>query len=362
MGRVREVHLEGGGGRPRGVPEAETMNQTSGGALDLSGRKVLVTGAAGFIGSHLTQALVREGARVRAMTHYRADASLHNLEHVPSEEFAALEIVKGDIADPHFVRRAVNDCDVVFHLAALIAIPYSYVAPTSYIATNVQGTLNVLEACRDEETPRLIHTSTSECYGSAVFTPIDESHPLQAQSPYSASKIAADKVAESYYRSFDLPVVTIRPFNTYGPRQSARAVIPTIIEQLLSGASRLELGSLDPVRDLTFVSDTIGGFIAGAKRPKIEGKLFNLGTGKAVSIGDLANAIMRVAGVQVPIVTAPERVRPAKSEVTELISDNRKAQSELGWRPTVSLEDGLAETVDFFRRNPSTSRPASYAV
>jgi dTDP-glucose 4,6-dehydratase len=296
------------------------------------------------------------------MTHYRADASLHNLEHLPSEVLSSLEVVKGDIADPHFVRRAVKECDIVFHLAALVAIPYSYVAPTSYIATNVQGTLNVLEACRDERTPRVVHTSTSECYGSAQYTPIDESHPLQGQSPYSASKIAADKVAESYYCSFDLPVVTVRPFNTYGPRQSARAVIPTIIEQLLAGTKTLELGSLDPIRDLTFVTDTVGGFLAAAGYSGVEGKLFNLGTGRAISVGDLARAIMRVIGVDVPVVTKRERVRPDKSEVVELLSDNTKARTELGWSPAMSLEEGLSATVEFFRRYPSGSRPSSYTV
>ena len=329
---------------------------------ELSGKKVLVTGASGFIGSHLVQALLREGAQVRAMTHYRGDPSLDNLEHLSRGELEAIEVMKGNVEDPHFVRRAVVDCEVVFHLAALIAIPYSYVAPASYVSTNVQGTLNVLEACRAEGTPRLIHTSTSECYGSARYTPIDESHPLQGQSPYSASKIAADKMAESYHNSFDLPVVTVRPFNTFGPRQSARAVIPTIIAQLLAGVGALQLGSLSPRRDLTFVSDTVAGFIASARKPSVEGELFNLGTGRALSIGDIAQLIMRLMKVEIPIRGAPERIRPEKSEVTELLSDNRKARAELGWEPAVSIEEGLVATIDFFRQNRVESRPSSYRI
>jgi len=296
------------------------------------------------------------------MTHYRGDPSLDNLEHLSRDELQAVEVLKGNVEDPHFVRRAVADCEVVFHLAALIAIPYSYLAPTSYVSTNVQGTLNVLEACRAERTPRLVHTSTSECYGSARYTPIDESHPLQGQSPYSASKIAADKMVESYHNSFELPVVTIRPFNTFGPRQSTRAVIPTIIGQLLAGVPSLELGSLAPLRDLTYVSDTVGGFIAGARKAKIEGGVFNLGTGQALSIGDIARLIMRLMEVEVPIETAPERVRPEKSEITALVSDNRKARSELGWRPSVSLDDGLSATIEFFRQHRHASRPFSYGI
>lgn len=330
--------------------------------MDLAGRTVLVTGASGFIGSHLVQALVREGARVRAMTHYRGDPSLDNLEYLSPAEFDAVEVVKGNVEDPHFVRRAVVDCEVVFHLAALIAIPYSYVAPSSYVATNIQGTVNVLEACRAEQTVRLVHTSTSECYGSARYTPIDEAHPLQGQSPYSASKISADKMAESYYNSFELPVVTIRPFNTFGPRQSARAVIPTIIGQLLAGEKKLRLGSVTPLRDLTFVSDTVEGFLAGARKDGIEGSVFNLGTGAMHSIGDVARRIMKLMQVDVPIEEAAERIRPEKSEVTALLSDNRKAQSELAWRPTVGLDDGLSRTVEFLREHRTAARPSSYGI
>jgi len=330
--------------------------------VEIAGKRALVTGSSGFIGSHLVQALLKEGATVRAMTHYRGDPSLHNLEFLSPQELERVEIIKGNVEDPHFVRRAVADCDVVFHLAALIAIPYSYIAPTSYVATNVQGTVNVLEACRSEGTPRLVHTSTSECYGSARYTPIDEQHPLQGQSPYSASKISADKMVESYYNSFELPVVTIRPFNTFGPRQSARAVIPTIIGQLLSNAKSVELGSLSPLRDLTFVTDTVAGLLAGARKPGVEGETFNLGTGRALSIGDLAHLLMTIAGRSVPITEAPARVRPAKSEVTALVSDNSKAREKLGWEPSIPIEKGLAATVDFFRDNPLRPSPLAYGV
>ncbi len=330
--------------------------------MDMAGKRALVTGSAGFIGSHLVQALLKEGTRVRAMTHYRGDPSIHNLEYLTRDELESVEIIKGNVEDPYLVRRAVADCDVVFHLAALIAIPYSYLAPASYVATNILGSLNVLEACRAEETPRVVHTSTSECYGSARYTPIDESHPLQGQSPYSASKISADKMVESYYNSFELPVVTIRPFNTFGPRQSARAVIPTIIGQLLSGAKSLELGSLTPLRDLTYVSDTVSGFIAGAKTANIEGEVFNLGTGQALSIGEIAKALMRLVGKDVPIVDAPERVRPANSEVSALVSDNTKARKKLGWKPSVSVEDGFKVTIDFFREHPIAAPPQSYGI
>ena len=330
--------------------------------MKLAGKKALVTGSAGFIGSHLVQALLREGVSVRAMTHYRGDPSLHNLEHLSRDELEALEIVKGNVEDPFFVRRSVADCDVVFHLAALIAIPYSYIAPSSYVSTNIQGTVNVLEACRAEETPRLIHTSTSECYGSARYTPIDEQHPLQGQSPYSASKISADKMVESYYNSFELPVVTVRPFNTFGPRQSTRAVIPTIIGQLLADADRLELGSVSPSRDLTYVTDTAQGFLAAARQPDVEGQVINLGTGRAMSIGDIAKLIMHLLGRNVPIAEATERVRPSKSEVTTLLSDNSKAKTLLGWAPTVSIEEGLKETIEFFRAHPVEMSPFSYGV
>jgi len=330
--------------------------------MELKDKKVLVTGAAGFIGSHLVQRLLAEGVDVRAMTHYRGDPSLHNLEFLSPEEIARLDVVRGDVEDPHFVRRAVEGCDVVFHLAALIAIPYSYVAPASYVATNVSGTLNVLEACRSEGTPRMVHTSTSECYGTARYTPIDENHPLQGQSPYSASKIAADKIAESYYNAFDLPVVTIRPFNTYGPRQSARAVIPTIISQLAAGRSTIRLGSLAPVRDFTFVTDTAEGFLCGATADGVEGRVINLGVGKGITIGELAQKTVELCGSDARIETDQQRLRPEKSEVLALISDNRAAAEQIGWQPQVSLDEGLRQTIEFVRGHPELFAADKYGV
>ena len=330
--------------------------------MSLEGKKVLVTGATGFIGSHLVERLVQRGAHVRAMSHYRSDPSLHNLALTPGQVRESVEVIRGNVEDPFFVRTAVAGCDVVFHLAALIAIPYSYVAPASYVATNVTGTLNVLEACRSEGTPRLVHTSTSETYGSAQYTPIDEKHPLVGQSPYSASKIGADMLAESYYRSMELPVVTIRPFNTFGPRQSARAVIPTIISQLAAGVDELKLGSLSPVRDFTYAADTADGFIAGALADGVEGGLYNLGVGKGITIGDLARTIMELMEVDVPLTEDAQRVRPGKSEVLALISDNSKAKAELGWEPKVSLREGLSRTIEFVRSHPELFRPKEYSV
>jgi dTDP-glucose 4,6-dehydratase len=325
-------------------------------------KRVLVTGAGGFIGSHLVQRLVAKGANVRAMTHYRSDPSIHNLEFLTPDEMACVDVIKGNVEDPYFVRHAVEGCDVVFHLAALIAIPYSYIAPASYVATNIHGTLNVLEACRSEGTPRLVHTSTSECYGTAKYTPIDEKHPLQGQSPYSASKIGADKIVESYYRSLDLPVVTIRPFNTFGPRQSTRAVIPTIISQLAAGVKTLKLGALSPVRDFTFVTDTAEGLICGALAEGVEGEVINLGVAKGITIGKLAEEIMKLVEVIVPIETKEQRLRPEKSEVMTLISDNRKAEKKLRWRPQVSLEDGLAKTIEFIHQHLELLRADKYGV
>lgn len=325
-------------------------------------KKVLVTGATGFIGSHLVQKLIHEGASVRAITHYRSSPDIHNLVYLSKDEIKQIEFVKGDVQDAHFTKRVVQECDYVFHLAALIAIPYSYVAPSRYVATNVVGTLNILEACRDSNITRLVHISTSECYGTALYTPIDEDHPLQGQSPYSASKIGADKLAESYYRSFDLPVVTIRPFNTYGPRQSDRAVIPTIIGQLLSDSGQLKLGSLDPIRDFTFATDTAEGMICGALAPNAEGELFNLGTGSAVTIGELAYSLMGICNKEVPIITEQIRQRPEKSEVMALLSANKKAEKHINWTPSVSLGDGLRKTVEFFQQNSNILRAGTYGV
>jgi NAD dependent epimerase/dehydratase len=316
------------------------------------GRKVLVTGAGGFIGSHLVELLVRGGADVRALVRYNGRSDLGMLAAVDPEVRAAVEIVHGDITDPFYVREIVRGRDAVFHLAALIAIPYSYTAPAYYVDVNVTGTLNVLQAVRDLEIPRMVHTSTSETYGTAQYTPIDERHPLQPQSPYSASKIGADAMAESFHRSFGTPVATIRPFNTYGPRQSARAVIPTIAAQVVSGRDRIVLGDLRPVRDLTYVEDTARGFLAVASVDECLGSVTNIGSGKGITIGDLARLIAEVAGrPDLPIVEDTQRLRPAKSEVFELIADATLARKRTGWEPRVDLREGLARVVEYVRAN-----------
>jgi dTDP-glucose 4,6-dehydratase len=311
--------------------------------------KVLVTGAAGFIGSHLTEALVRRGRRVRAFIRYNSSNSWGWLEASPPEIRREVEVVRGDLKDGDAVRKVVQGTDLVYHLGALIAIPYSYVHPNDFVQTNLVGTTHVLQACRDHSA-RLIHTSTSEVYGTALRVPIDEDHPLQAQSPYSASKIGADKLVESFHLSFKLPVTTIRPFNTYGPRQSARAVIPTIICQALTG-DRVKLGALEPVRDLTYVEDTVRGFLLAGEMESGIGQTFNLGTGQGVSIGDLARKIIAIIGRAVAIDADPQRVRPEGSEVMRLISDPSRAGKILGWSPAVGLEDGLRRTVEWIRMN-----------
>jgi NAD dependent epimerase/dehydratase len=317
--------------------------------MNLSGKKVLVTGADGFIGSHLTEALVREGCDVRAFVYYNSFGTWGWLDTVPEATRDALDVFAGDVRDPNGVREAMRGVDVVFHLAALIGIPFSYHSPDSYVDTNVKGTLNVAQAARDLGTERVLVTSTSEVYGTALRVPIDEAHPLQGQSPYSATKIAADKIAESFYRSFDLPVVTVRPFNTYGPRQSARAVIPTIITQLLAGATELHLGSTTPTRDMNFVADTCAGFIALAKTDAAIGREVNVGSGREVSIGDLARMLADVIAPGTPIVSDEERLRPGKSEVERLLCDNTLMRTLTGWSPAHTLEEGLAATVEWFR-------------
>ena len=316
-----------------------------------SGKKVLVTGAGGFIGSHLTEALVVAGATTTAMVRYNSGSLIGNLAFSDAGLRDSMRIVSGTIEDSDFVYRAIEGQDVVFHLAALIAIPYSYEAPRTYVRTNVEGTLNVLEAARRYDVARVVHTSTSEVYGTALRTPIDENHPLQGQSPYSASKIAADKLAESYYRSFATPVTTLRPFNTFGPRQSARAFIPTIISQALE-RNEIRLGSLTPERDMTFVSDTVAGFMAAAATPGIEGKTINLGTGKTYSVGWFAKRILGLMEVDKAVVQDDERLRPPLSEVMKLVSDNTQARDMMGWSPTVSLDDGLRRTIEFVRKHP----------
>ena len=333
----------------------------------LKNRHCVVTGAGGFIGSHLVEALLARGAYVKALVHYNAHGSIGNLESVrqTSPNFENLAIVAGDVRDARCMRNLIDGAQVVFHLAALIGIPYSYVAPESYVDTNMRGTLNVLEACRDLGVERILHTSTSEAYGSARYTPMDERHPLQAQSPYSASKIAADKLAESYILSFDLPAVTVRPFNTYGPRQSCRGVIPTIISQALREEyPEIRLGSLDPVRDLTFAEDTARAFceIAEAPLERVNGRLYNLGTGDGVSVGDLAARIQGIIGCDKAIAADESRLRPAASEVRALISDPSRIQSEVGWKAAYSLDEGLAKTIEWFRANPPSLEAASRYV
>lgn len=327
--------------------------------MDLAGKRVLITGAGGFIGSHLTERLVELGASTRALVHYRSNGSWGWLDH--SSRKADIEVIAGDIRDRDCVLKAVRQVDVVFHLAALIGIPYSYDAPASYIETNIHGTLNVLQAARELNVERVVHTSTSEVYGTARRVPIDEQHPLQGQSPYSASKIGADKLAESFFLSFALPVVTIRPFNTFGPRQSARAVIPTIISQSLQGEV-VSLGSLHPTRDFNYVGNTVDGFIRCAESKEAAGHTINIGSGDEVSIGDVAKKVEQILGKPVQIRLEEERVRPENSEVERLIADNSKAKSLLGWKPAVSLDEGLRRTIDWIQQHLDEFRPGTYAV
>jgi len=322
-------------------------------------RQVLVTGAGGFIASHLIEALVKKGARVRAFVRYNSRNDPGLLALLPTELLAKVEIIAGDLRDLPAVQAAIQDVSHVFHLGALIAIPYSYVHPAEVVETNIIGTLNVLLAGRQSNLVRIVHTSTSEVYGTALRVPIDESHPLQGQSPYSASKIGADKLVESFYRSFDLPVVTLRPFNTYGPRQSARAVIPTIITQALTQNVVL-LGNLDARRDLTYVSDTVDGFLKVAEAPGVEGETFNLGTGSEVRIGDLAQEIISLVGRPVKIVIDSSRLRPERSEVQRLLSDNTLARQRLGWQPSVSLQQGLQATITWISEHLDQYRSDKY--
>ena len=314
--------------------------------------KVLVTGADGFIGSHLTEALVRQGFKVRAFVYYNSFNSWGWLDHCGEDVKGQFEVFTGDIRDPHGVKSAMTGCDAALHLAALIGIPFSYHSPSTYVETNINGTLNVLQAARDLGISRIIHTSTSEVYGTAQSVPIAEKHPLQGQSPYSASKIAADQLAYSFYSSFDLPVITLRPFNTYGPRQSARAVIPTIITQLANKASTIKLGATKPTRDFSFVEDTASGFISALESEKGVGETINLGSNFEVSIEDTAKLIAEIMGVPVEISTDEERLRPENSEVERLWADNSKALEILGWRPSYAglngFREGLSKSIDWF--------------
>lgn len=329
--------------------------------MDWVEREVLITGAGGFIGSHLVETLHRLGADVTAFVHYNSRNDWGMIESIPNETKNNLKIIMGDITDTFAVKRALEDREIVFHLAALIGIPYSYEAPESYININIKGTLNVLQACLDSGIEKIVHTSTSEVYGSAQYTPIDEKHPLQGQSPYSASKIGADKIAESYYYSFDLPVATIRPFNTFGPRQSARAVIPTIITQALTSNS-INLGSLTPVRDLTYVTDTVNGFIKIAESDKTIGNTINVGSGFGVTIGELAEKIRDIVNPGALICCDHNRIRPDGSEVMKLICDNTLASQLTGWKPSVTLDDGLALTITWIREHIDLYKPNQYTV
>jgi UDP-glucose 4-epimerase len=315
----------------------------------LAGRRVLVTGADGFIGSHLAERLVEVGAEVRAFCLYTSQGTWGWLDDAPASVRERLDVRLGDIRDARFVETSCEGIDVVFHLAALIAIPYSYQAPESFIDTNVRGTMNLLEAARRAGVRRFVHTSTSEVYGTPATLPIRETHPLKAQSPYAATKVAADQLALSYHLSFGVPVVVLRPFNTFGPRQSTRAVLPAILTQLLAGKSEIEIGRLDTRRDLTYVSDTVEGFLAAGARDGIDGETVQLGTGVAASIGELFEMACRVTGVQARPRTDPRRLRPDASEVLVLQSDPSYAAERLGWRPRVSLEEGLARTAEWLR-------------
>lgn len=322
---------------------------------------VLVTGAGGFIGSHLVDELLRQEADVTAFVHYNARNDWGMLEGRYSGTTPNLTVIAGDVTDASFVKKAVSNQEVVFHLAALIGIPYSYAAPESYINTNIRGTLNVMQACLEGESRRIVTTSTSEVYGTAQYTPIDEKHPLQGQSPYSASKIGADKIAESFYCSFGLPVTTIRPFNTFGPRQSARAVIPTIITQALTG-NVVKLGSLTPVRDLTYVADTVRGFLDLAGCSGAVGKTVNTGTGRGVTIGELAGIIIRAVNPDARIVCDEQRIRPGNSEVMQLLCDNRFARETAGWKPSYTLEQGLMLTIEWMKEHVDSYKTGLYTV
>ncbi len=329
--------------------------------MDWHGRTVVVTGAGGFIGSHLVEHLVAEGAEVKAFVRYNSRGDHGQIRLLPSEVQERITVIAGDLRDPRAVAELVRGADTVFHLAALIGIPYSYVNPNDVVETNVMGTLSVLNAARDFGIRCLVHTSTSEVYGTARYAPIDEAHPLQGQSPYSASKIGADKLVESYHRSFDLPVTTVRPFNTYGPRQSARAVIPTIIAQALT-SDAIRLGSLDPRRDFTFVHDTVNGFIRAAESPFCIGEVINVGTGVDVTVGEIVERVLRIVGRDLPVTQDQDRIRPVQSEVMRLICDNRKAAALAGWRPQVTLDEGLRATVEWIAAHLDMYPIRMYAI
>ena len=326
------------------------------------GKKVLVTGADGFIGSHLTEMLVEQGYDVKAFAYYNSFNTWGWLDTLPKDKLDAIEVFTGDIRDPNGVRTAMKGMEQVFHLAALIAIPFSYHSPDSYVDTNIKGTLNVLQAGRELETERIMITSTSEVYGTAQYVPIDEKHPYQGQSPYSATKIGADRLAESFYRSFNMPISIVRPFNTYGPRQSARAVIPTIISQLLAGKEEIQLGSLTPTRDFNYVRDTAAGFIAISKSDKAIGEEINIATQQEISIGDLANEIISQINPKAKIVCDEVRLRPEKSEVNRLLGSNEKIRSLTDWEPKYTFAQGIGETINWMKQNLNAYKTDIYNV
>lgn len=325
-------------------------------------KKILVTGADGFIGSHLVEGLLDEGYDVRAFVYYNSFNTWGWLDTFPKEKLKKIEIFIGDIRDPNGVREAMKGIDEVYHLAALIAIPFSYHSPDSYIDTNIKGTLNILQSAKDLKTKRILITSTSEVYGTAKYVPIDESHPLQGQSPYSATKIGSDKIAESFYRSFNMPITIVRPFNTYGPRQSARAVIPTIITQLISGAQEIKLGSLTPTRDFNYVKDTVQGFIEIAKSEKTIGEEINIATQNEISIGEIAQILINKINPDAKIICDEDRLRPTKSEVNRLLGSNEKIKQLTNWQPKYSLEQGLDETIEFLKHNISKYKTDIYNI
>ena len=331
--------------------------------MNWNGKKVLVTGAEGFIGSHLTERLVELGAEVTALVQYNSFNNWGWIDTFDKNVKDNIKVITGDVREYDNVKRMVSGQEVIMHLAALIAIPYSYLSPMAYVRTNVEGTTNILEACRDEENiEKIVHTSTSETYGTALYVPIDEKHPMQGQSPYSASKIGADKMAESFYRSFNLPIATIRPFNTYGPRQSARAVIPTIISQILAGKREIKLGSLTPTRDFNYVKDTAEAFVKIAESEKTIGEVINAGSNYEISIGDTAQKIIDLIGHDVKILCDEERIRPEKSEVNRLWADNTKIKNLTDWTPKYSIDEGLKETIEWIKNNMQYFKTDIYNV
>ncbi|OOB76545.1 NAD-dependent dehydratase [Clostridium haemolyticum] len=331
--------------------------------MSWNGKKVLVTGAEGFIGSHLTERLVELGADVTALVQYNSFNNWGWIDTFDKNIKDSIKVITGDVREYDNVKRMVSGQEVIMHLAALIAIPYSYLSPMAYVRTNVEGTTNILEACREEKNiEKIVHTSTSETYGTALYVPIDEKHPMQGQSPYSASKIGADKMAESFYKSFNLPIATIRPFNTYGPRQSARAVIPTIISQILAGKREIKLGSLTPTRDFNYVKDTAEAFVKIAESDKTIGEAINAGSNYEISIGDTVKKIIKLIGHDVKVLCDEERIRPEKSEVNRLWADNTKIKNLTQWTPKYSIDEGLAETIDWIKNNMQYFKTDIYNV